>query len=192
MLKSLAYFIFIAGVFSRMILSRQAAKVAKKIIPKESLRPSRLCESLINREIFFSRQAAKIAKPCVPQRSLCALRAFARASLIAGYFFLAKPPKSLSPAYPSGAFAFFAPLRENNYYLRESFSLSRQNRKDLYTPAEPLRPLRLCEILINRGIFFLAKPPRSLSPAYPAKPPQAMYPAHGRASCPPMKNDPTA
>ena len=158
MLKSLAYFIFIAGVFSRMILSRQAAKVAKKIIPKESLRPSRLCESLINRGIFF----------------------------------LAKPPRSLSPAYPSGAFAFFAPLRENNYYLRESFSLSRQNRKDLYTPAEPLRPLRLCEILINRGIFFLAKPPRSLSPAYPAKPPQAMYPAHGRASCPPMKNDPTA
>ena len=78
MLKSLAYFIFIAGVFSRMILSRQAAKVAKKIIPKESLRPSRLCESLINRGIFFSRQAAKIAKPCVPQRSLCVLRAFAR------------------------------------------------------------------------------------------------------------------
>ena len=76
--KSLAFFIFIAGVFSRMILSRQAAKVAKRIIPNESLRPPRLCESLINREIFFSRQAAKIAKPCVPQRSLCVLRAFAR------------------------------------------------------------------------------------------------------------------
>ena len=69
MLKSLAYFIFIAGVFSRMILSRQAAKVAKKIIPKESLRPSRLCESLIHREIFFSRQAAKIAKTCIPSEA---------------------------------------------------------------------------------------------------------------------------
>ena len=78
MLKSLAYFIFIAGVYSRMILSRQAAKVAKKIIPKESLRPSRLCESLINREIFFSRQAAKIAKTYIPPRNLCVLRAFAR------------------------------------------------------------------------------------------------------------------
>ena len=169
MLKSLAYFIFIAGVFSRMILSRQAAKVAKKIIPKESLRPSRLCESLINCEIFFSRQAAKIAKPCVPQRSLCALRAFARASLIAGYFFLAKPPRSLSPAYPSGAFAFFAPLRENNYYLRESFSLSRQDRKDLYTPAEPLRPPRLCEILINRGIFFSRQAAKIAKPCVPQR-----------------------
>ena len=53
MLKSLACFIFIAGLFSRMIFSRQAAKVAK--------------------ELF--------------QRNLSVLRAFARASLIAEYFF---------------------------------------------------------------------------------------------------------
>lgn len=57
MLKSLACFIFIAGLFSRMIFSRQAAKIAKRIIPKESLRSLRLGESLINRGIFF------LAKP---------------------------------------------------------------------------------------------------------------------------------
>ena len=164
----------------------------RPIYPSEAFAPSApLREPHYSRDTFFS-PSRKDRKDLHTQRSLRALRAFARSSLIAGYFFLAKPPRSLSPAYPSGAFAFFAPLRENNYYLRESFSLSRQDRKDLYTPAEPLRPLRLCEILINRGIFFLAKPPRSLSPAYPAKPPQAMYPAQGRASCPPMKNDPTA
>ena len=97
---------------------------------------------------IFSRQAAKVAKTCIP----CA------------------------------AFAFFAPLREDKQHARASFlaryffSPSRQGRKDLYT-LRSLCVLRAfarektaCESLVPREIFFLAKPPRSLRPVYPAQP----------------------
>ena len=46
-----------------------------------------------------------------------------------GIFFLAKPLRAQRPASPRGAFAFSVPLRET------FFSLSRKDRKDLYTPA---------------------------------------------------------
>ena len=37
----------------------------------------------------------------------------------------------------------------------------------MHTPAQPLRSPRLCESLISRGIFFLAKPQRALRHAHP-------------------------
>ncbi len=37
----------------------------------------------------------------------------------------------------------------------------------MHTPAQPWRSPRLCESLISRGIFFLAKPQRALRHAYP-------------------------
>ena len=39
----------------------------------------------------------------------------------------------------------------------------------MHTPAQPWRSPRLCEGLISRGIFFLAKPQRALRHAYPQR-----------------------
>ena len=39
----------------------------------------------------------------------------------------------------------------------------------MHIPAQPWRSPRLCESLISRGIFFLAKPQRALRHAYPQR-----------------------
>ncbi len=79
---------------------------------------------------------------------LCVLCAFARASLLAGYFFSPSRQDHKDLYTPCAALAPFVPLRENNYALRGSFSLSRKDRKDLYTPrafatSAPLREDKL-------------------------------------------------
>ena len=75
--------------FSREdIFSRQAAMGAKACIPSaEPWRSPRLCESPISRGIFFLAKPLRALRHAYPQRSLGVLRAFARASFLAGYFF---------------------------------------------------------------------------------------------------------
>ena len=152
----------------------------RPIYPAEPSRPPRLCERIITTCENLARQAAKIAKTCIPLRSLCVLRAFARekkhhASDIISLreSFLAKPPRSLSPIYPCGAFALSAPLREP-HYSRDTFFLAKPLRSQrpaypcgAFAPSAPLR-----EPHYSRDTFFLAKPLRSQRPAYPAKPPR--------------------
>lgn len=72
MLKSLACFIFIAGLFSRMIFSRQAAKGAKPCIPR----------------------AAFASFATLRERETACERYY----LLAG-FFLAKPPRAQSISF---------------------------------------------------------------------------------------------
>ena len=83
--------------------------------------------------------------------------------------FLAKPPRSLRPIYPSEAFAPSAPLREPHYSRDAFFSPSRKDRKDLYT-LRNLRALRaFARELLLLARILLAKPQRSQRPAYPCE-----------------------
>ena len=73
MLKSLACFIFIAGLFSRMIFSRQATKGAKELFRRNLCVLCALARASLTAG-YFSRQAAKIAKRIIPKESLRSLR----------------------------------------------------------------------------------------------------------------------
>ena len=77
MLKSLACFIFIVGLFSRMIFSRQAAKVAKELFRRNLCVLCALARASLTAGYFFS-PSRKDRKDLHTPRSLCALRAFAR------------------------------------------------------------------------------------------------------------------
>ena len=124
MVKSLACFIFIAGVYSRIIFISRIYFLAK---PQRALRPTYPQRSLgvlraFARASFLSGIfLAKLSRSLRGsfRRNLCVLRAFARErnSMRAilsscGINFLAKPPRALRPIYPCGAFASSAPLRE--------------------------------------------------------------------------------
>lgn len=54
MLKSLACFIFIAGLFSRMIFSRQAAKVAKELFRRNLCVPCAFAREKNNMRAILS------------------------------------------------------------------------------------------------------------------------------------------
>ena len=97
-------------------------------IPAQPWHSPRLCESLISRGIFFLAKPLRALRPAYLQRSLGVLRAFARASFLAGYFF-AKPQRALRHALPCAALAISATLREPHFS------------RDIFL-AKPLRALR--------------------------------------------------
>ena len=84
-----------------------------------------------------------------------------------GIFFLAKPQRALRHAYPCAALAFSATLRETFFPRDISSRQAAKGAKACILSAEPWRSPRLCESLISRGMFFLAKPQRALRPAHP-------------------------
>ena len=84
-----------------------------------------------------------------------------------GIFFLAKPLRALRHAYPCAALAFSATLRETFFPRDISSRQAAKGAKACILSAQPWRSPRLCESLISRGIFFLAKPLRALRHAYP-------------------------
>ena len=84
-----------------------------------------------------------------------------------GMFFLAKPLRALRHAHPCAALAFSAPLREAFFPRDISSRQAAKGAKACIPSAEPWRSPRLCESLISRGMFFLAKPQRALRHALP-------------------------
>ena len=84
-----------------------------------------------------------------------------------GIFFLAKPQRALRHAYPQRSLGFSATLREPHFSWDIFSRQAAKGAKACTPPAQPLRSPRLCESLISRGIFFLAKPQRALRHAHP-------------------------
>ena len=96
--------------------------------PAQPWRSPRLCERPFSRGIFLLAKPLRAQRHAYSQRSLGVLRAFARASFLAGYFF-AKPQRALRHALPCAALAISATLREPHFS------------RDIFL-AKPLRALR--------------------------------------------------